>query len=148
MNRAFINNDTEKKQKILYEPNDILLKADRGRVSQVISNLLSNAAKFTPEGTISIVSDSNGNQDMKNNEAIINVKDNGQGIDPDMLPKLFSKFATKSFSGTGLGLFISKSIVEAHGGRIWAKNNSDGKGATFSFTIPIDQNEKNGQSSE
>ena len=148
MNRAFINNDTEKKQKILYEPNDILLKADRGRVSQVISNLLSNRAKFTPEGTISIVSDSNGNQDMKNNEAIINVKDNGQGIDPDMLPKLFSKFATKSFSGTGLGLFISKSIVEAHGGRIWAKNNSDGKGATFSFTIPIDQNEKNGQSSE
>jgi signal transduction histidine kinase len=148
INRAFINNDTEKKQKILYEPNDILLKADKGRVSQVISNLLSNAAKFTPEGTISIVSDSNGNQDMKNNEAIINVKDNGQGIDPDMLPKLFSKFATKSFSGTGLGLFISKSIVEAHGGRIWAKNNSDGKGATFSFTIPINQNEKNGQSSE
>ena len=70
-------------------------------------------AKFTPEGTISIVSDLNGNQDNKNNEAIINVKDNGQGIDPDMLPKLFSKFATKSYSGTGLGLYISKNIVEA-----------------------------------
>jgi signal transduction histidine kinase len=139
-NRQFSNNDKEKKQKILYEPNDILLKADRERVSQVISNLLSNAAKFTPEGTISIVSDLNGNQDNKNNEAIINVKDNGQGIDPDMLPKLFSKFATKSYSGTGLGLYISKNIVEAHGGRIWAQNNSDGKGATFSFSLPIVKN--------
>ena len=139
-NRQFSNNDKEKKQKILYEPNDILLKADRERVSQVISNLLSNAAKFTPEGTISIVSDLNGNQDNKNNEAIINVKDNGQGIDPDMLPKLFSKFATKSYSGTGLGLYISKNIVEAHGGRIWAQNNSDGKGATFSFSLPIVEN--------
>ena len=140
MNRQFNNNDKEKKQKILYEPNDILLKADRGRVSQVISNLLSNAAKFTPEGTISIVSNLNGNQDNKNNEAIINVMDNGQGIDPDMLPKLFSKFATKSYSGTGLGLYISKNIVEAHGGRIWAQNNSDGKGATFSFSLPIVEN--------
>ena len=139
-NRQFSNNDKENKQKILYEPNDILLKADRERVSQVISNLLSNAAKFTPEGTISIVSDLNGNQDNKNNEAIINVKDNGQGIDPDMLPKLFSKFATKSYSGTGLGLYISKNIVEAHGGRIWAQNNSDGKGATFSFSLPIVEN--------
>jgi signal transduction histidine kinase len=139
MNRQFNNNDKVKKQNILYEPNDILLKADRGRVSQVISNLLSNAAKFTPEGTISIVSDLNDNQDNKNDEAIINVKDNGQGIDPDMLPKLFSKFATKSFSGTGLGLYISKSIVEAHGGRIWAENNPDGKGATFSFSLPLTQ---------
>ena len=142
MNRVFNNNDQEKKQKILYEPNDILLKADRGRVSQVISNLLSNAAKFTPVGTISIVCHVNGKPDMKNNEVIINVNDNGQGIDPDMLPKLFSKFATKSFSGTGLGLFISKSIVEAHGGRIWAQNNADGNGATFCFTLPIDQTEK------
>ena len=139
MNRQFNNNDKVKKQNILYEPNDILLKADRGRVSQVISNLLSNAAKFTPEGTISIVSDLNDNQDNKNDEAIINVKDNGQGIDPDMLPKLFSKFATKSFSGTGLGLYISKSIVEAHGGRIWAENNPNGEGATFSFSLPITQ---------
>ena len=146
MNRQLSNNDNEKKQKILYEPKDILLNADRGRVSQVISNLLLNAAKFTPEGTISIVSNLDGNQDNKNNEAIINVNDNGQGIDPDMLPKLFSKFATKSFSGTGLGLFISKSIVEAHGGRIWAQNNSDGKGATFSFTLPIDQKMYNHQS--
>ncbi|CAN5421098.1 hypothetical protein BH18THE2_BH18THE2_06570 [soil metagenome] len=137
MNRNFTNNDRENKQKILYEPKDILLKADRGRISQVISNLLSNAVKFTPGGTISIVSDLNGNQDKNNTEAIINVKDNGQGIDPDMLPRLFSKFATKSFSGTGLGLFISKSIVEAHGGRIWAENNKNGRGATFMFALPI-----------
>ena len=131
MNREFNNNVKEKKQKIRYEPNDILLNADRGRVSQVISNLLSNAAKFTPVGTISIVSHLSRNPDLKNNEAIISVNDNGQGIDPDILPKLFSKFATKSFSGTGLGLFISKSIVEAHEGRIWAQNNADGQGADF-----------------
>jgi signal transduction histidine kinase len=142
MNREFNNNVKEKKQKIRYEPNDILLNADRGRVSQVISNLLSNAAKFTPVGTISIVSHLGRNPGLKNNEAIISVNDNGQGIDPDILPKLFSKFATKSFSGTGLGLFISKSIVEAHEGRIWAQNNADGQGATFSFTLPIDQNKE------
>jgi signal transduction histidine kinase len=142
MNREFNNNVKEKKQKIRYEPNDILLNADRGRVSQVISNLLSNAAKFTPVGTISIESHIGRNPGLKNNEAIISVNDNGQGIDSDILPKLFSKFATKSFSGTGLGLFISKSIVEAHEGRIWAQNNADGQGATFSFTLPIDQNKE------
>jgi signal transduction histidine kinase len=111
--------------------------ADKGRISQVISNLLSNAVKFTPRGTISIVSSLNGNQDKDNSEAIVSIKDSGQGIDPDILHKLFSKFATKSFSGTGLGLYISKSIVEAHGGRIWAENNSNGTGATFSFSLPI-----------
>jgi signal transduction histidine kinase len=135
MNRHF-NKEEEKRLKMLYEPKDILLKADRVRVSQVVSNLLSNAIKFAPVGTISIVSTLN-TDDKNNNQAIINIKDNGQGIAPDMLPKLFSKFATKSFSGTGLGLYISKSIVEAHGGRIWAQNNSDGKGATFSFSLPI-----------
>jgi signal transduction histidine kinase len=72
----------------------------------------------------------------KDSEIIISLKDTGQGIDPEILPKLFTKFATKSLSGTGLGLFISKSIIEAHGGRIWAKNNL-GKGATFSFSLPI-----------
>jgi signal transduction histidine kinase len=74
-----------------------------------------------------------------NNELIITIRDTGQGIDPEILPNLFRKFATKSSSGTGLGLFISKSIIEAHGGRIWAENNSDGKGATFSFSVPITQ---------
>jgi signal transduction histidine kinase len=65
------------------------------------------------------------------------VRDTGIGINSEIFPRLFTKFATKSFEGTGLGLFISKSIIEAHEGKIWAKNNSDGKGATFSFTLPI-----------
>ena len=72
-----------------------------------------------------------------NNELIISVKDSGEGIHPIIMPRLFTKFATKSFIGTGLGLFISKSIIEAHGGRIWAENNIDGKGATFAFTLPL-----------
>jgi signal transduction histidine kinase len=70
--------------------------------------------------------------------AVITMKDTGSGIHEEILPKLFTKFATKSERGTGLGLFISKNIVEAHGGRIWAKNNEDGKGATFSFSLPLD----------
>jgi signal transduction histidine kinase len=70
---------------------------------------------------------------------LLQVKDTGKGIDSEILPKLFSKFATNSIGGSGLGLYISKSIVEAHGGRIWAKNNSEGKGATFSFSLPITQ---------
>jgi len=151
INDMLMNRDPEyskeKKPKILYDPKDILLKADRIRIAQVLSNLLSNAIKFTPGGTISVVSDLNGkngkydnnnnNNNNHNSEAIISIKDNGQGIDPDMLPKLFCKFATKSFAGTGLGLFICKSIIEAHGGSIWAQNNSDGNGATFTFTLPL-----------
>jgi signal transduction histidine kinase len=102
--------------------NNISVEADKGRIAQVIDNLLNNALKFTNEGTISVSVES---QD-------------GQGIDPGILPKLFTKFASKSeVGGTGLGLFISKSIVEAHGGKIWAENNSnDNGGATFSFSLP------------
>ena len=142
VNKHSNSNNDEKKPKMLYQPKDILLKADRIRISQVISNLLSNAIKFSPGGTISIVSDLKSTDKDKNpikDEAIINIKDDGNGIDEEILPKLFSKFATKSFSGTGLGLFICKSIIEAHGGSIWAQNNSNGKGATFSFTLPLDK---------
>jgi signal transduction histidine kinase len=143
MNKHPENSNKEKKPKILYEPKDILLKADRIRISQVLSNLLSNAIKFTPGGTISVLSSLNSRNDKyannnnDNGEAIVSIKDNGQGIDPDILHKLFSKFATKSFSGTGLGLYISKSIVETHGGKIWAENNPYGKGATFTFTLHL-----------
>jgi signal transduction histidine kinase len=71
------------------------------------------------------------------NEIVFSVKDNGRGTDKEIFPKLFTKFVSKSFQGTGLGLYICKGIVEAHGGKIWAKNNEVEKGATFSFSIPL-----------
>ena len=117
---------------IIYEPKSIVAKADRSRIAQVVSNLLSNAIKFTTEeeGTVHVTAE------KKGSEIIVSVKDNGQGIDPKILPNLFTKFVTKSDKGTGLGLYISKSIVEAHNGMIWAENNSYGRGATFSFSLP------------
>src|SRR5215217_235716 len=124
--------------KLLYSPSkqDIVVEADRSRLTQVISNLLNNAVKFTTEGTISI------STEKKDNQVIVSVKDTGSGIDPEILPRLFSKFSAKSFEGTGLGLFISKSIVEAHGGKIWAENNNNNnaygeKGAAFYFMLPL-----------
>jgi len=119
--------------RLLFEPKDIIIEADKGRIVQVVSNLLNNAVKFTRDGTVCVKAEQNADQ------VIVSIKDTGQGIDPEILPRLFSKFATKSFSGTGLGLFISKSIIESHGGKIWAENNNiDGKrGATFYFSLPI-----------
>ena len=126
------------KQLLIQDNNPILVEADKGRIRQVIDNLISNALKFTKEGTISVSVES------KDCQAVIRVKDNGEGIDPSILPKLFTKFASKSeIGGTGLGLFISKSIVEAHSGRIWAENNSDGKGATVAFSLPLANNNSN-----
>jgi len=108
------------------------VEADKDRISQVISNLLHNAIKFTEEGTILISSE------IMDEHALVSVKDSGPGIDPQIMPILFSKFATKSDKGTGLGLYISKEIIEGHGGTIWAKNaDSSNLGATFSFSIPI-----------
>lgn len=125
------------------DKNDLaFVRADKSRLIQVISNLLSNAIKFTKKGIISVNVEKQVKEKekgIKQDEAIIRVKDMGVGIDPKLLDRLFSKFTTKSFAGTGLGLFISKSIVEAHGGRIWAENNSDGRGATFIFTLPLDK---------
>jgi signal transduction histidine kinase len=130
-----LDNENNANLNIVYEPKSIIVNADKGRIAQVVSNLLSNAIKFTTKekGTICVMAE------KKDSEIIVGVKDTGQGIDLEILPKLFRKFATKSLSGTGLGLFISKSIIEAHGGKIWAENNSDGKGATFSFSVPITQ---------
>ncbi len=123
--------------KLEYRPQNIFVQADKGRIIQVISNLLSNAVKFTQKGTISISLERKKDDNYSNNDyVVISVKDTGQGIDPEILPKLFTKFATKSQTGTGLGLFISKSIVESHGGKIWAENNQDTEGATFSFSLP------------
>ena len=111
----------------------IYVQADKTRLYQVIANLLTNAIKFTEEGTISISTNIKDN----NNELIVTVTDTGEGIHSDILPRLFTKFATKSNIGTGLGLYISKNIVASHGGKMWAENNSDGRGATFSFSLPV-----------
>lgn len=112
--------------------------ADQNRIKQVMSNLIDNAIKFTTEGTIIVTAEIEHGQ----GHITIKVKDSGRGIDPEMVPKLFTKFATKSEKGTGLGLYISKGIIEAHGGSIRAENNAavygaDGGGATFSFSLPL-----------
>ncbi len=144
------------------ELDPIVVEADKLRIYQVISNLLNNASKsskmcidtgdnfsadYDTSSTITVLTTTkkfNNNRykdgntdDNHNDEVIISVKDRGTGIDPNIQDKLFSKFATKSDSGSGLGLYISKGIVEAHDGRIWAENNGDGKGATFAFSLPI-----------
>jgi two-component system sensor histidine kinase VicK len=124
--------------RLLYnQPNkdSFIVEADRERITQVISNILNNAIKFTKEeeGTVYINVEKKGDQ-----EVVVRIKDTGIGVDPEILPRLFTKFATKSQAGTGLGLFICKSIIEAHGGKIWAENNKDGKGgATFAFSLPL-----------
>ena len=124
--------------KITYQPRPLLVDADRNRVAQVISNLLNNAMKFTSEGYVTITTEKKPEWNSNNHDvAIISVCDSGSGVDPEMMPKLFTKFSSKSFSGTGLGLYICKNIIEAHGGRIWAENNNKAKGATFSFTLPL-----------
>ncbi len=125
------NNENNPSLRVLYKASDVIIEADKERITQVISNLLSNALKFTEEGYISV------STEKKDKDILITVKDTGVGIDPEVLPRLFSKFITKSEKGTGLGLYISKNIIERHGGKIWAENNPDGKGATFTFSIPI-----------
>jgi two-component system, OmpR family, sensor histidine kinase VicK len=129
------------KVKLYFKPfnENLLVEADKGRIAEVVSNLLSNAIKFTQNGEI-FVSAVEKKEDDNNhvNYALVTVRDTGEGVDPEILPKIFSKFITKSFEGIGLGLYISKNIIEAHGGKIWAGNNSDdSKGATFRFTLPI-----------
>ena len=128
------------KVKLYFNPfkETLLIKADKERISEVISNLLSNAIKFTKEDTIfiSIEKREDDNND-NNNYALVTVKDTGEGIDPEILPNMFSKFITKSFEGLGLGLYISKHIVKAHGGKIEGKNNDNGIGAEFGFTLPL-----------
>ena len=119
--------------KIFYEPVDLKVSGDKERINQVVSNLLSNALKFTDEGFIKIKIENT------NNNVIISVEDTGSGIHPEIFPRLFCKFATKSDKGTGLGLYISKNIIDAHGGRIWAQNNRSGIGATFFFSLPLDK---------
>ena len=127
------SNHVDPNLKIDFRPSveSIIIEADKSRISEVISNLLANAIKFTKEGTITLTTAIvNGNVEVK-------VRDTGTGIDDEMIPRLFTRFSSRSDAGTGLGLFISKSIVEAHGGKIWGENNPNSDGATFVFSLPI-----------
>ena len=131
--RNQVQNPNDLQINFLEAKHPVHLEADKTRLYQVIANLLTNAIKFTNEGTITVSADVNDNS----NELIVTVRDSGEGIHSDIISRLFTKFATKSNTGTGLGLYISKNIIEAHGGRIWAENNQDGKGANFTFTLPL-----------
>ena len=161
------SNSLDKDKKVKFEfdfdVSDIpfTVYGDKDRIAQVVSNLIDNSIKFTSkdgnerkgndgEKTISIIIEKTktnkkrGSPRIDFNDSkddgsfvVVSVKDNGKGIDKEILPKLFTKFTTKSSQGTGLGLYISKSIVEAHGGKIWAKNNEGGNGSTFSFSLPL-----------
>ena len=128
--------------KLYFKPSNytLFVQADKERIAGVISNLLSNAIKFTKKGEI-FVSIRKENSNSINPYAIVTVKDNGEGIDPEILPKIFSKFITKSYEGLGLGMYISKNMVEAHGGKIWTENKNNNKngnrGAIFYFTLPL-----------
>ncbi|MGI0038066.1 MAG: sensor histidine kinase, partial [Nitrososphaera sp.] len=123
----------DKKTIIKYEePGEpIMVEADLTRIFEVLSNLLGNAVKFTKSGSITIKSTLE-----QPDKVTVAIKDTGTGIDETIVPRLFTKFTTNSESGTGLGLFISKNIIEAHGGTMWAENNADGSGATFFFSLP------------
>ena len=123
---------------IIFDPKEsITLYADKDRIYQVLSNLLNNAIKFTKNGTVNINTIITKGGNNNGTEIVVSITDTGIGINPNIMQKLFSKFVTTSSHGTGLGLFISKAIVEAHGGRIWAENNSNGVGARFSFSLPL-----------
>jgi signal transduction histidine kinase len=134
------NNNKIKFEYDIHSNDPVLIHADKSRIRQVLSNLISNSIKFIPnEGIISLKVEMRKSDDGNNSKGIVvvSIKDTGIGIDEAIIPKLFTKFASKSFQGTGLGLYISKSIVESHGGKIWAENNENDKGATFSFSLPI-----------
>jgi signal transduction histidine kinase len=136
------HNSTNQNIKFIFQPTKepIIVFADKERIYQVISNLIRNALKFIPStnGKIEITLEKK--ESNRKEYAFVKIKDNGKGIDKEVLPRLFEKFASKSESGTGLGLYIAKSIVEAHGGRIWGKNDDDGIGAEFGFTILLHSN--------
>lgn len=140
-NTILIENDIYSSSKerinvrIYYQPQDGFVEGDRDRISQVVHNLVNNAFKFSRDGGNITISSK-----VEDNKIVVSVKDTGQGIDPEILPKLFSKFEANAFSGIGLGLYICKNIVEMHGGRIWAQNNNfinRENGATFYFSLPV-----------
>ena len=125
------------KVRLAMTPNDdiAIVEGDKERLTQVIDNILSNAIKFTEEGKITVTLDLMKEKDKQN--VFVSVKDTGSGIDSEILPRLFTRFVTKSDRGTGLGLYISKGIIEAHGGKIWAENNLKEMGVTVNFSLKI-----------
>ncbi len=132
------NKDKDIKFKYYNFNRSIIIEADKNRLNQVIANLISNSIKFIDKKVEGVISISINIRKIDIFETIVfDIQDNGIGIDKEIMPKLFTKFASKSFQGTGLGLYLSKKIIEAHGGQMWAQNNGDGKGATFSFSIPL-----------
>jgi signal transduction histidine kinase len=141
--------DNKVKLDFISKEEDNFLYGDPGRITQVISNFLSNAIKFTDEGVITVrmkrYEDNNSATNNNNQRAVmVSVQDIGKGIDPTVKDRLFEKFSTKSEKGLGLGLYISRKIIEAHGGKIWAENNDCGKkGATFYFTLPVINRQQN-----
>ena len=150
---AQIINKTKNNTEIVFNKpgREIFITADRVRINEVITNLLSNAINATKNnGKITIstrlvesaksdtyTNDNNNNNNNNKTCVIVSIKDNGTGIDPEIESKLFTKFATKSESGLGLGLYISRCIIEAHGGKIWGENNKDKEGATFAFSLYV-----------
>ncbi|MFL6404625.1 MAG: ATP-binding protein [Nitrososphaeraceae archaeon] len=122
------------------EGEDYNVYGDRERITQVISNLLNNAIKFSEEGTIIVKIEKSKNNKDNNKEGVVvvvSIQDTGKGIDPTIRDNLFEKFTTKSEKGMGLGLYLSRKIIEADGGEIWGSNNTNGKGATFGFSLPL-----------
>ena len=125
-----------------YSHQDIKLYCDQNKISQALMNLVDNAMKFTTEGEVVIIVKVSGN------ELLVSVQDSGPGVDPDVKPRLFEKFVTKSTNGTGLGLYLCRKIIEAHGGRIWYDESHHEGGATFSFVLPIDEHKVFSSASE
>jgi len=116
----------------VYDKKYFEVSADPFRLSRILYNLIDNANKFTESGIIKVL------VEIWEDKVKFSVFNSGKAIDEEMLPKLFSKFATKSFQGTGLGLYLCKNIVEAHGGKIWVENHKNPDGVNFAFTIPLD----------
>ena len=128
----------------------LLVRCDPEKIQQVLFNLLHNAMKFTRQGVIAITVTANKRThgiEGGNDSVIVSIKDQGTGVDPSLKDKLFEKFQTRSANGAGLGLYLSRKIVEAHGGKIWVEEKADSsqkeeRGATFAFSIPVKNQSK------
>ena len=120
------------------DTSDLFIHGDRGKIKQVISNLIDNSIKYTPKGVINLIIER-----TPNDKIIVSIKDTGVGIEHDVLPKLFERFtrapdaSRTNISGTGLGLYVAKKMLEAHRGRIWAESEGKNKGSTFKLELDV-----------